>query len=112
MIADDNLVFDCGNVMEKACKDHDNNLLGLLERARMIGLRFNSAKRRLQYEKLRYLGHLISSDGLKLDPRKVAAIKKMRKPTDIKFLSNLSTICDPLRKFSCKDASWQFAIRN
>ena len=44
VIADDHLVFCCGNTMKEACKEHNNNLRGLLERARKIELRFNSAK--------------------------------------------------------------------
>ena len=44
VIAGDHLLFGCGNTMEEACKDHDNNLCELLERARKIGLQFNSAK--------------------------------------------------------------------
>ena len=110
VIANDHLLFGCGNTMMEACKDHDSNLRRLLERARKIGLRFNSAKMRLRHEKVRYLGHLISGDGLKPDPEKVAAIMKMQKPTDIKsmqwfigfvnylakFLPNSSIICEPL----------------
>ena len=44
VIADDHLVFGSGNTMEETCKDHNNNLRGLLERVRKIGRRFNSAK--------------------------------------------------------------------
>ena len=120
MIADDHLVFGCGNKMEGACKDHNNNLRGLLERARKIRLRFNSAKIRLWHEEVRHLDHFTSGDGLKTGPEKVAAIMKMQNPTDIKsmqrfigfvnylakFLPNLSTICQLLCKLSCKGASW------
>ena len=68
MIADDHLGFGCGNTMEEACKDHDKNLCGLLERAKKIGVQFNSAKMQLLHEEVCYLGHLISCDGLKPDP--------------------------------------------
>ena len=44
VIADDHSVYDSGNTKEEACKNHDNNLRGLLERARKIELPFNSAK--------------------------------------------------------------------
>ena len=122
MIADDHLVFGWGNAMEEAWKEHDNNLSGLLERAKKIRLWFNSAKMRLRHEDVRYLGLLIPIDGLKPDQEKVAATLKMQKPTDIKsmqrfigfvnylakFLPNLSTICEPLRVLSCKDASWMW----
>ena len=64
MIANDHLVFRCSTTMEETFKNHDCNLRGLLERARIIGLRFNSAKMRLRYKEVRYLGHLLSGDGL------------------------------------------------
>ena len=50
MIADDPLVFGCGNTMEQACKYHDSNLRGIPERAEKIEMRLNSAKIRLQHE--------------------------------------------------------------
>ena len=31
VIADNHLVFGCGNTMEEVCKDYDNNLRGLLQ---------------------------------------------------------------------------------
>ena len=42
--ANDHLVFGCVNTMEEACRNDDDNLHELLERARKIGLQFNSAK--------------------------------------------------------------------
>ena len=122
LIADDHVVFGFGNTTEDVCKDHDNNLLGLLERATRIGLQFISAEIGLQHEKVSYLGHLVLGDDLKPDQEKVTAIMKMQMPIDIKsmqwfigfvnysskFLPNLSIICEPLRKLSCKGASWRW----
>ena len=39
-----------------------------------------------QHEEVLYLGHLIPADGLKPDPQKVAAILKIKKPTDIESM--------------------------
>ena len=39
-----------------------------------------------QHKEVLYLGHLIPADGLKPDPQKVAAILKIKKPTDIKSM--------------------------
>ena len=50
------------------------------------------SKMRLRHEEVIYLGHLISGGALK--------------PSLVKFLSSLLTINEPLRKLSCKDASW------
>ena len=120
VIDDNHLVFGCSITMEEAYKHHENNLCRLLQRARTIGLRFNSAKMRLQHEEVSYLGHLISGNGLKPDLEKVAAVIKMQNPTDIKsmqrltgfvnylvkFLPILLIISEPLCKLSCKDANW------
>ena len=107
------LIFGCGNTTEEACKDHDNNLHGLLETTRKIGLWFNSVKIWLQHKEVCYLGYLISGNGLiKPDPEKVAAIMKMQKSTDIKsmqkfigFVNYFATICEPLHKLSCNKLS-------
>ena len=83
----------------------------------------SSIQQKCNYSMKKYV-HLISGDGLKADPQKVVvAIMKMQKPTNLKsmqqftefvnclakFLPNLSTICEPLPKLSCKDTSytWQ-----
>ena len=62
----------------------------------------------------------MTKDGLKPDPRKVEAIAKMERPTDVpaaqwfiglvkylsKFLKDLSEMCEPLRRLTHKDAEW------
>jgi len=69
-----------------------------------------------------FIGHLLSSEGAKPDPRKIDATVNMETPVDVqgvqrligmvkyllKFLSNLSELCQPLRKLTHKDAEWQW----
>ena len=43
-IADDTLVFGCGDDDEEAKKDHDKNIIGALQRAREVGLRLKCIK--------------------------------------------------------------------
>ena len=68
------------------------------------------------------MGHLLMADGLKADPEKVKAVLNMPKPTNVKevqrlvgfvnylakFLPQLSTIREPLRKLICKDNKWMW----
>ena len=46
--ADDHLTYGCGDTIEEATKDHDRNLEKLLQRAREVGLKFNSEQMRLR----------------------------------------------------------------
>ncbi|CAB4040233.1 Transposon Ty3-G Gag-Pol poly [Paramuricea clavata] len=69
-----------------------------------------------------FLGHLISADGIKPDPRKIEAILKMPTPTSKtelqrflgminylgKFLPNLSKETAPLRQLLEKNVQWRF----
>ncbi|KAL5020892.1 hypothetical protein ScPMuIL_000047 [Solemya velum] len=119
-IVDDILVYGCGDTEEEAIADHDRNLIGLLERARQINLKLNKKKFRLRMKEVKYMGHLLTKNGLKPDPEKISAILDMPRPTDVKgvqrfigfvtylskFLKNLSGTCEPLRALTKKGHEW------
>ena len=121
-IADDLLITGHGDTMEDADKDHDANLVRLLQRCREKSIRLNKAKFDFKCQKVTFIGHLLSSEGVKPDPRKIDAIVNTNTAVDVqgvqrlidmvkylsKFLSNLSELCQPLRKLTHKDAEWQW----
>ena len=88
----------------------------------MKGAKFNKEKMKLRQDSVRYMGHLLTADGLKAGPEKVKAVLNMPKPTNVKevqrlvgfvnylakFLPQLSTVCEPLRKLACKDNKWMW----
>jgi len=49
VIVDDILVYGCGETMDDAMKDHDQQLIRVLERARSVGLKLNKNKLNLRY---------------------------------------------------------------
>ena len=53
VIADEHVVFGCGNTIEETCKDHDNNLHELLEIARKIGC--SSIQQKYDYVTEKYI---------------------------------------------------------
>ncbi|KAI8493812.1 hypothetical protein Bbelb_281590 [Branchiostoma belcheri] len=120
VIADDILVFGCGDTDEEADRDHDVNLSRLLERARESNLKLNKRKMRLKLKQVPYMGQLLTARGLRPDPEKVKAIVEMPTPDDVravqrllgmvnylaKFLPHLSDVCEPLRRLTDKDAIW------
>ena len=59
--AGDTLVYGCGDTDEEAQKDHDRNLLQLLQRVRDINLKFNRRKLRLRLKEVAFIGRLFTS---------------------------------------------------
>ena len=117
VIADDILVFGKGATDAEAFADHDRNLKLLMDRCQSKGLKLNSKKLQLRLSEVAYMGHLITSDGLRVDPEKTKAIREMPVPSDKagvqrllgmvnyvqKFAPNLADITSPLRDLVKKD---------
>ena len=81
-IADDILVFGSGTTDKEAQIDHDKKLLAVLNRCRETGIKLNVEKMQFRQPEVIYMGHVISAEGLKVDPNKVKAIHEMPQPTD------------------------------
>jgi len=81
-IADDILIYGCGETMSEANADHDRNLLALLERCRERNLHLNDEKLQLRRATTVFMGHELSEFRLQPDKRKIAAIINMPRPTD------------------------------
>ena len=74
----------------------------------------NKAKFDVRFPEVPFIGHVLSSEGLKPGPAKIDTIIKMDKPEGIavvqkivgmvnylsKFLQSLSDMCDPLRRLT------------
>ena len=111
-VADDILIFGEGDTPEEAAMDHDTRLRALLKRCRAKGIKLNKDKVQLRKSQVPYLGHILSAEGLKVDPAKVDAVLQMPVPSDKKgvlrllgmvaylqkFAPNLSEVTTPLRQ--------------
>jgi hypothetical protein len=71
VIADDILITGQGETQEEAFRDHDINLVALLQRAREVDIKLNPKKLKLRLNEVPYIGHLLTLDGVKPDPEKV-----------------------------------------
>ena len=101
-------------IVGKDTEHHDQILKQVLRRAQQYNLRLNFDKMRIRKTEVKYVGHLITSKGLKPDPEKVKAIKEMPEPQTkeevkrflgfvqylAKFLPMLSDIEGPLRELT------------
>ena len=64
VVADDVLIYGCGDTLKEATLDHDRKLIALLNRCRQRGIRFNSNKLKLHLRSVPYMGHVLTDQGL------------------------------------------------
>ena len=95
VIVDDILVYGCGDTNADAMADHDKNLEALLQRAREVNLKLNKKKLKLKLPSVTYMGHRLTSEGLRPDPDKITAVQNMQTPTDVKSLQRLLGFVNP-----------------
>ena len=120
VLRDDVLVMGYGDSQEEAVKDHDENLVRLLQRAREVNLKLNKSKINLRKTEVKFMGHVVTNQGLKPDPDKVKAVEAMPRPTYKKELSSLlgfvnylskffprlSEVAQPLQELTAKEAQY------
>ena len=126
VLRDDMLVVGYGDTQDEANKNHDENLLRLLKTAREINLKFNKKKLNLRRSEVKFIGHVLTSDGLKPDADKVKVVAEMPRPTTKqetlsllgfvnyhkKFLPRLSEVAQPLRELTTKNARFVWSSQH
>ena len=117
-----NLIDDVG-VHGRTKEEHDGRLQAVMERMKTAGVTLNEKKCKFGCTSLKYLGFIVSSDGILPDDSKVAAITKFPQPKDIAdvrrflgmvnnlalFIPNLATIIEPIRALLCKNVVFNWS---
>lgn len=62
-------------------------------------MRFNLDKLQLKVSKVKYVGHILSADGISPDPEKVSAVINMQSPKDAQDLRRFIGMANYLSKF-------------
>lgn len=91
--------FDDILIYSKSWKDHVEHVdkvLQLLEEKRLFAKR---SKCFFGVQEVEYLGHIVSHEGVKVDPSKIKAIKEWKIPTSIKHLRGFLGLTGYYRKF-------------
>ncbi|ETX01927.1 MAG: hypothetical protein ETSY2_36450 [Candidatus Entotheonella gemina] len=100
--------------------EHDDRLRQVLQRLSDLGMTLNSEKCLFAQSSVKFLGHVIDSQGIRPDPNKVSAIEHFSRPTNVsdvrcflgivnqlsKFSSNLADMTQPLRELLVKENAW------
>ncbi|KAG6438864.1 hypothetical protein O3G_MSEX000284, partial [Manduca sexta] len=80
-------------------EDHLEDLDKVLMKLNQSNLRVNFSKCRFCCSTIKYLGHVITPDGLKVDPEKVTAILDSPTPKNLKHLMTFLQTCSWYRRF-------------
>ena len=124
-VADDVFIIGQGSTYQDAVKHHDQNLRALLSRCTDYGIKLNEQKLQLRKTSLKFLGHLVTAEGLRPDPEKVRTVEDTPTPKDAselrrylgflqylaKFLPRLAEVAVPLYDLTKKDVDWQWEQR-
>lgn len=72
--------------MGKTLRKHDKRLIKVFLKVRESGLKLNKTKFQIRKQSIVLLGHIIPSEGFKIDPLKTETISKMLLPRSVNEL--------------------------
>ena len=74
------IIFDDIIIAGTNVQDHDEILKQVLQRAKDKGVRFNKNRLKHRIPEVKFVGNIVSAEGIKPDPDKVKAITEMPNP--------------------------------
>lgn len=86
-------------VVGRTLAEHNANLAQVLERLRRAGLHLKPKKCCFALEEVVYLGHVVSANGVWIDPKKVVAVEQFPTPLDVKALRSFLGLASYYRRF-------------
>ena len=109
-------------MFSKDGNSHINHLKQVFERCREFGISLNPSKSIFGVTEGKFLGHIVSKDGVKIDPERVQVIEKIPFPTTKKslqsfhgkinfvhrFIPNYAKIAKPIYKLLKKDVKFEW----
>ena len=99
VIADDFIITSFGNTTEEAYESLKCNERALFKRRREWNLKLNKDKVKRAQTNVQFMGHLLTPEGLKPDPRKIEAIVALPEPEDVTALKRFLGMVNYLSKF-------------
>ena len=79
---------------------HDTRSEAVLHKLKETGITLNAEKREFSRSKVKFVGHIIDADGIRVDPDKIQAIIDMNPPSNISDVRRFLGMVNQLSKFS------------
>ena len=112
-------------VYSETLEEHVNHLKAIFERLRKANLKLKPEKCKFVCDEVEYLGHIITSAGLKPNERNLIAVREFPVPTNLKhlrqflgltshyrrFIHNYAKIAHPLYALTRKGAQYQWTAQ-
>lgn len=106
LYVDDIIIFGC------SLKHHNQNLVKTFDRLRKYNLKVNPLKCNFLKTEVTYLGHLITNEGIKTDPKKYDVVKNYPEPTSADEAKRFIAFCNYYRRFIPKFAEIAKPLNN
>ena len=107
-------------IYSNTLEEHATKFRALMDRLRKYNLKLQLDKCEYLKNKVFYLGHSLSKEGLQVDERKIEAVKRFPRPKNVKnirqfmglanyyskFINNFAKMAKPLTKLLQKDVEF------
>jgi hypothetical protein len=93
------IYLDDVTVFSQSDDEHLRHLRRVFEKCRIFGISLNPKKSLFGLEEGKMLGHIVSKDGIKIDPSRIESIQKLEHPRNIKELQSFIEKINFLRRF-------------
>ena len=91
--------FDDIIIYSKTLEEHKSHLRVVFQELSDNKLLINGKKSKFFLQEIRYLGHIISKDGIRMDPKMLKIIKEWIQPRNIYELRSFIGMCSYYRRF-------------
>ena len=86
-------------VFGRTLEEHEERLLKVLDRLGEVGLKLSVDKCQVCLPRVKYLGHIVSAEGVAPDPEKIEAVTTWPQPINLNTLQSFLGFCGYYRCF-------------
>lgn len=86
-------------IYSNSLKEHKEHVRQVLQRLRGFGLQADIAKCEFHAKEVKYLGLIVSTDGIRMDPEKISAVVEWPKPRNVKDVQSFLGFANFYRRF-------------
>ena len=86
-------------IYSKTFEEHLNHLEAVFKKLQEFGIFAKITKCRFGLPDLEFLGHVVSKDGVKADPKKISAVRELPTPTDVEAVRRFLGMAGFYRKY-------------